>query len=247
MAGRTLLPHTWDVPEAIRNRFGERAGRQRLMLHEQHAVLILHQPPKADERTRNAVIYWRNPAGEWRATAGGKGLPALQELVQTYTKTIGALDERLTKATTAEEYYRVFTEVVPLCRAAHHLHHVLQQLREAFPDDSRLITLRDDAYDAEREADLLLEEARHAMDYAIARRSEDEARHSLSLATASHRLNVLAALFLPITALASIFGMSLNSGLEGRYEVVAFWAIVAAGFVLGVITTMAVLVRHRHQ
>lgn len=247
MPARTLLPHTWEVPEAIRNRFGERAGRQRLMLHEQHAVLVLHLPPKADDHARTAVLFWRHPSGDWRASTGGKGFAALHEHVQTYAKTIGALDERLTKATSAEEYYRVFTEIVPLCRAAHHLHHVLQQLREAFRDDNRLITLRDDAYDVEREADLLLEEARHAMDYAIARRSEDEARHSLSLATASHRLNVLAALFLPITALAAVFGMSLNSGLEGRYEVVAFWAIVATGFVLGVITTSAVIVRHRHQ
>ena len=81
------------------------------------------------------------------------------------------------------------------------------------------------------------------MDYAIARRSEDEARHSLSLASASHRLNVLAAIFLPITALASVFGMSLNSGLQGPYEVVAFWCIVAVGFMLGIVTTLALMAR----
>jgi hypothetical protein len=38
--------------------------------------------------------------------------------------------------------------------------------------------------------------------------------------------------FLPITALASIFSMTLKSGLEG-WGVWVFWLVVAAGVALG--------------
>ena len=52
------------------------------------------------------------------------------------------------------------------------------------------------------------------------------------LAQAGHRLNLLAALALPLMAVASVFGMNLPSGLEGG-GTAAFWVIVGASLLLG--------------
>ncbi len=48
----------------------------------------------------------------------------------------------------------------------------------------------------------------------------------------SRRLNTLAALFFPLTALTSVFGMNLPSGMESM-GVGLFWGIFFAGIVLG--------------
>ena len=45
-------------------------------------------------------------------------------------------------------------------------------------------------------------------------------------------LNVLAALFFPLTAVASIFGMNLASGLNGASPLI-FWVICALGVAFG--------------
>jgi Mg2+ and Co2+ transporter CorA len=51
---------------------------------------------------------------------------------------------------------------------------------------------------------------------------------------AGHRLNFLAAIFLPLTAVASVFGMSLPSGLENSPTWV-FWSVLLFGLLLGIV------------
>jgi Mg2+ and Co2+ transporter CorA len=50
-----------------------------------------------------------------------------------------------------------------------------------------------------------------------------------------HRLNLIAATFLPITALGSLFGMQLEHGLEHENAPWVFWGVAIAAFVLGLI------------
>lgn len=40
------LPENWNLPERIKERFGQTHGQQRAMLEEGHLLLILHRLPK---------------------------------------------------------------------------------------------------------------------------------------------------------------------------------------------------------
>ena len=71
------------------------------------------------------------------------------------------------------------------------------------------------------------------LDFTSAQQAEAQAKVSLLLARDGHKLNTIAAVFLPITALASIFSMTLRSGLETWFSPWLFWVIVGAGVLLG--------------
>ncbi len=76
-----------------------------------------------------------------------------------------------------------------------------------------------------------MEDVRHALQYRTVREAEAQARTSREAVRASHRLNIIAALFLPITAIASVFGMNLRHGMENSAAV--FWVAIAIGVGLG--------------
>jgi len=99
-------------------------------------------------------------------------------------------------------------------------------------EDRVLISLRDEAYEISRGFDLLLSEARMRMDYRIARNSELNQEQAARQATAQHKLNILAAFALPLTAMATLLGMNVQHGLEGRPPGL-FWIVLAAGTAVG--------------
>ena len=71
------------------------------------------------------------------------------------------------------------------------------------------------------------------MQYTIAQHTEEQADLSERIAKESHRLNLVAAVALPITAIGSVLGMNLKNGLEGLPEPLSFWCIVASLVLLG--------------
>src|SRR5690606_26550593 len=100
-------------------------------------------------------------------------------------------------------------------RSVNNVYATVQKAREAVPDDRKLLVLRDAAYELSRRAELLYTDSRHALDYHIAQRAEEQAASSERMAVASHRLNLLVAFFFPIATLASILGVNIATGLEG--------------------------------
>ena len=76
-------------------------------------------------------------------------------------------------------------------------------------------------------------DARNGLDYTIARQAEEQARNSEQLVASGYRLNLIVAIFLPLTALGSAFGMNLNSGLEAIRTPLLFWGVLVFGLVLG--------------
>lgn len=227
---KTILPKGWAVPKRFHERLGDGAGRQRAMVDSGHLLLVLHAPPAAGRPERNARFFWRDAAGAWRSSSLGSGVGALRGHVKDYEDAADAIDARLKRASEAQDFFDALRVAVPLLRATHHLHRALQAAREAL-DDKELITLRDRAGDAERNLELLVSEARDGLDFTIAHRAEAQARAQAEQATEAHRLNQIAAVFLPMTALTSIFGMTLKSGLEAVPWL--FWAVVVAGLALG--------------
>ena len=118
------------------------------------------------------------------------------------------------------------------------LHNVLAKrnlqpdAREAIKGDPYIIEMRDLAYDAERNIDLLLEDVRLGIQYRTAREAEKQAKSGQEALRASHRLNVLAALCLPVTALASVFDMNFVHPLDDKNPI-HWWLVLGAGVVLG--------------
>jgi Mg2+ and Co2+ transporter CorA len=66
----------------------------------------------------------------------------------------------------------------------------------------------------------------------MAREAEQQAALSRQALQASHRLKILAALFFPLTAVASLFGMNLAHGLDAS-SVVIFWLVAVVSIGLG--------------
>lgn len=228
-----IIPPTWNLPEAIRIRLGQTTyGRQRAIVEEGHLLLVLHKPPGADDSGREGVLFWRTPAGEWQWNRGGAGPGALKRHVQSYGEIEGELTDDYEKATDTKTLFDLVETLIPLTRAVRNMHQALQAARDAIKNDPYLIEVRDLGYEAERNFELLLEDVRNAIQYRTARDAEEQARLSKEALRASHRLNTLAALFFPLTAIASIFGMQLSHGLDER-DPMMFWMIFAVGTALG--------------
>lgn len=230
-----ILPDVWNVPKPLRDRVGTRAGRQRLMTHEGHALVLLHRVPEAGTRERHASVFWRDPEGGWRCAPGRDGAATLRGHVETFGEAIERLDDELESAARASDYFEVLRTARPVQRAVRNMNAVLQQLRELVPTDADVLAIRDRAYELERSADLLVDDAHNGLQLVAAQRAEEQAALSERIATQTHRLNLLAALFLPTTALGAILGMNLQSGLEPLPEPLTFWALVALALAVGVL------------
>src|SRR5258705_279200 len=85
---------------------------------------------------------------------------------------------------------------------------------------------RDPAGEVERAVELLHGDVRNGLDFTIAHQAERQAEQAHGMAVAGYRLNLLAALFVPITALGSVFGMHLAHGLDAWATPAHFWGVV---------------------
>ncbi|HUG93713.1 MAG TPA: hypothetical protein VML55_22980 [Planctomycetaceae bacterium] len=240
----SVAPAVWEIPQVIRARLGDQVGRQRAMFHDGHLLLVLHAPPGPDELERRGRLFWREPNGTWHSTEQGAGKAALARHIDEYAELLEALERRWREAKTADEYFAVLNAAAPLHRAARNLHHTLQQARESVPADRDLINFRDRAYAVERTAELLCSDTKNALDFAVARRAEEQARSSYRMAVSAHRLNLLAAFFFPIATLSAIFGMELRNGLEtlDRPDLpLPFLAVLGLGLLGGLVLTSFVM------
>ncbi len=226
------FPDGWQLPDAIGSHLGEGSGRQRALVEEGHLLLVLHKPPGPEGAKREGIFFWRVPNGEWKCSDGSDGLTALRTHLKNYLALLEQLDVNYEKAQTAHDYFEILESAVPMHRAAKNQLAALQTARVALPDAPELITMRDLAGDVERAADLLHTDAKNALDYRIARQAEEQARLGHELSEAGHRLNVLAAFFLPLSVIAGAFGSSLNSGLEDAPPIL-FWALLIGALLCG--------------
>jgi hypothetical protein len=246
----TLLPADWSVPAVFRQRLGESAGRQRIMEADGHLLIVLHAPPGADEAGRRGRFFWRDREGTWKAAPRAEQISSLGDHLTTFRSTIERLEQAEEEAHSATEYFELLDHLAPLTRSARNLHDVLQQAREAMPGDRRLIVARDEAYEISRRADLLYDDAKNGMEFAMARQAEALAESSHQMSVSSHRLNMLVAFFFPIATLMTILGANLSHGLETWDTIHGPWvlgACILAGLVLGMVITGIITqpVKHR--
>lgn len=223
----------WKLPAAIEARLGtESYGAQRAIQEDGHLLLILHQPPAAQGNQREAAVFLRLPDGNWLHQGATNGASALKQLLERYRKDFDRLDTQQTIATGADDLFRILDHAIPLARAADNMKQALQAAREAVKTDRLLIDARDQAAELARGLELVVADTRLMLDYRLARNAEEQVRAALAVNRAQHKLNILAALTLPLMALTAIFGMNLESGL-GNGPIALFWGILLTGFILG--------------
>ena len=229
----SIVPKLWALPEAIRNRLGAEAGPQRAIYEEEHLLIILHQPPEPDEHGRRAALFWRAPDGVWKSNLTGNGIVSLQDFLKSYDDRLTKLEAEEVNASTATAYHTVLERLAPILRASRGLHRALQQARELARDDRHLITLRDQASAIERNAELLLQDAQFGLNCTVAKQAEAQAETARQMAKTAHRLNLMAAFFLPLTLLASIFGMDIHSQLADTPA--NFYVLCGSGLIGGIV------------
>jgi Mg2+ and Co2+ transporter CorA len=239
----SFVPKTWQLPEAIRKRLGNSVGRQRLMNEEGNLLLILHQVPKSeDDEIRNAVLFWRNTAGEWKSHPTSGGLAGLDAHLASYRTAIHQLDEDVEAAKTPRQYFEVMRRMHPVQRSTRNMAEVLQAARQALPDESRMINMRDQAVDLERGIELIAADAKAGMEFTMAESANQQALSAMAATQEARRLNRLAAFFFPLATLVAVFGMNAPNDVL-RFP--SFSTVVLSGIGLGLIVYFIVSVRAR--
>jgi len=238
MVQNTELPPGWKLPEDIVRRLGSKAGKQRVIAEQDHILIVLHKAPLKHESHRESVFFWRNPEGTWDASERGNGLFALGEFLDNYARIEDALDEDYEKATKARDFFDLLEKIAPVQRAVKNMSKTLQMAREIVGED--FIDFRDKSEELSRNIELLYIDSKNGLDYAIAKRVEEQSEMQKQALIAGHRLNIIMALFLPITAVASLLGMNIPHGLEKSPSWV-FFVIVAVCSLLGLFIRFLVL------
>ena len=213
------------------------------MFHEGHLLLVLHEPPNPNEKTRRGRYFWRDPEGQWRSSERG-GADGIEMLLGEFDERLVVCEDLENDASTPEEYFIALERLSPLHRTLCNLHQVLGEARKAVPEDKSLINLRDQAYDLSRTAELTHTSAKNGLDFAVAKRTEEHAASARDMSAAAHRLNLLAAFFFPLATIASLMGMQTWPA-QPEGSPLTFAAILGAGLVAGIILTAFVSRRAR--
>lgn len=229
------IPSGWTLPAPLRSRLSERSGRQRAFREGDDLLLVLHKPPKANQHEREGVVFWRDGGALWRCSEGGNGVQALKLHVENYEKTVDEWEAAFGRADDAQSIFRVLQSVGPLGRAASNLNSVLVTARDLAPEASELVSLCDITADVQRAAELLYQDAKNALDFSIARQNETQSRLALESARSGDRLNLIAAIFLPLSAISGLFAMDVHSGIPDTPQNFLFvgGGAIALGLFLG--------------
>lgn len=232
------LPNSWQIPAAIRGRLGREAGSQRAIFEEGHLLLILHEPPAPDMVGRIPAFFWRQPTGEWKTHRSTMQSGTLADFLANYEKPILELESRENTASKAADFHDILEATAPLLRAIRQFHRAIQNARELVKEDRELINYRDRAAGLERTGELLLQDAQFGLNYIVARQAEAQSENARRMSATAHRLNILAALFLPLTAVASVLAMDVKSRIPNTFE--NFWFIVGGSLGLGLLIAFAI-------
>jgi hypothetical protein len=232
--GMKRKPLNWTLPPEIEARLGESTyGRQRVISEADHLLIILHHPPVPDSLDREPALFLRKPDGSLLANGYDQGGHKLRALLGEYRQRWEECDKAYDTAATAEQLLKLLEALAPLNRSSTNLARTMQAARDAAKGDKFLIGMRDESEEISRAFELLTSDAKLKLDYKIASNSEAQAEQARLMITAQHRLNVLAAITLPLMAVATVLGMNVIHGLEGRTPLL-FLFVLALGLTIGI-------------
>ncbi len=229
------IPKEWKIPAALQLRLSANTtGRQRAMVAEGHLLLVLHEVPRHGQRERRGVYFWRAPDGAWCSSAECQGIPTLAEHVNDFSRAADELEVKYQEAVLAKDYFVLLQELAPILRTVSNMYSTLQSARESVPEVPALISVRDTAGDVVRSLELLHSDTKNALDYDIAKSSEEQAMLGEEAVRSGVRLNILAAIFLPLSTVTGMLGVNLALGLESA-PIWVSWCLFGLGLVIGLI------------
>jgi hypothetical protein len=227
--------YSWQLPEEIELRLGETTyGRQRAIFEAEHLFIVLHTAPENDGPERACILFLRTPDGKYLCNGNDGGEKRLRRLLASYDDLFEKYDGLYDESSSATDLFRLMEVVAPVNRAAIHLHSALQSARSHVKGDTFLIAMRDEAYEVSRNLELLLGDAKLALDHRIARNTEAQAEKATEMALAQHKLNILAAVTFPLMGIATLMGMNLVHGFE-KWPPSLFWGVVATTAIVGLL------------
>jgi Mg2+ and Co2+ transporter CorA len=206
------IPHTWALPEVITGRLGSSAGKQRVIAEDGHVLIVLHKIPGKDDNRRETLFLWRDNENQWYSSERGNGLEVLNDHLNKYAKLEEKLDQQYENATVSGDYFDLLEILAPVQRTIKNSSTTLQTAREIVGKE--IIDYRDRAEELTRSFDLLYVDCKNGLEYAIAKKAEEQSELQKQALQVGHRLNIIMALFLPVTAAASLLGMNIPHGLE---------------------------------
>jgi Mg2+ and Co2+ transporter CorA len=209
------------------DQLGRRPGHQRVLEGSGELLLVVHEVPKAGVREREALFFWKTRRDGWRSREVPGGLRGLQELLERYATVIDELEEDLESAEKGQQLYQILKHTLPLCRSLRNLVGVLEGVLALEDGEREVLALRDRARELERSAELLHADAQNALTYFHTESAEEQAEAAHRTDRAAMKLNLLAAMFLPLIGLSGLFGMNVVNGLEDSRG--ALWIIAAVG------------------
>jgi hypothetical protein len=223
------LPDHFRIEPELREQLSNRPGHQRCVEGAGELLLVVHEVPQPKVPERKALFFWKRHDSTWMQ-ASGVGLSDLGALLDRFAAAIDSHEENVDEADTAEEIFGILRHAGPLVRSSRNLVQALEQVLTIDADDHEIRDYRDRAREIERAADLLNADARLALEFWRAERSEEQALAGARLNRIAFRLNLLAGFFLPLVALGGLFGMNVK--IPAFMETM-FWGIVVAGLLTG--------------
>lgn len=223
------LPENFTIERELAEQLSSRPGSQRCIVGERELLLVVHEVPRPGVPERQPHVFWKHDETMWEQ-AGAHGLSELAELLTRYEAAIDEHEAEIDEADTAEEIFHIIRHAAPLARSTRNLATALDQVLAVDHDDHEILSLRDRAKEIERAAELLNHDARLTLELWRAEHDEELAEASMHLSRTAFRLNLLAGFFLPVMALASIFGMNVKLPGSPGYM---FWPIILGGLAIG--------------
>lgn len=227
------LPEHFRIESELREQLSGRPGHQRCLEGRGELLLVLHDVPRPRTPERKALYFWKNYDGRW-SQESGPGLSGVADLLDRYAKAIDGHEEVIDEADTAAEIFAILRHSGPLARSCRNLVQALEQALAMDSDDREIRAFRDRSREIERAADLLNNDARIALEFWQAERTEQQLRSSARLGKIAYRLNLLAGFFLPLVAMGGLFGMNVNlpGFVKGWFWLVFFGGLMIGGLLL---------------
>lgn len=226
------VPDRWELPEKLKARIGKKVGRQRTIHEEGHTVILIHQVPAASEKTRKEACCWIKPDGSMHFHPQADKFDLVFD---GYRKKLNTLDKEYNEANTALQYFNILEEITPVHFAIVRMASALQMARDQLPANRQVLLWRDETFEIQRESEIFQVCTKNALDYHQAKSVEDLSQITFELSKTSHKLNMMATLFVPMMAICGLFGMNVFSGLEDEKHFPLFWGIAIVSILLGVV------------
>ena len=227
---RLNLPSHFHLEPELLEQLSGRPGHQRCVDGEGELLLVIHEVPEPGVPEREALFFWKRSDNTWVQPSGEEGLGEASALLDRYAASIDGHEEVLNGADQASDLFAVLRHSGPMARCLRNLVSAFNEVLAIDEDDREVMSLRDRANELLRAAELLHLDGKMALEFLQAEHAETQARSTEKLNRIAFRLNLLAGFFLPLVALAGLFGMNVDLP---EFVKPMFWAILLGGLVIG--------------